>query len=346
VHTVFLSDDYDEVMNATVGMPSGSPTYKPGPLEREKIYYWRVDESDGFATYPGEIWAFTTPGAAGSLEPANGDVGVEHSPILTWIQAENATSHQVYFGTDQETVENATTASPEYKGNKALGSESYVPGKLDWDITCYWRVDAVYGGDTVKGLVWSFTTADFLAIDDFESYSDDDAAGLAIWQSWIDGFGVADNGAQVGYLLPPYAEQTNVHSGAQAMPLLYANETGVSNSETSLSLTAPRDWTAEGIGQLSLWFLGNSANATEPLYVAISNAAGAPAIVAHDNPNAAGRSVWMQWKIPLQAFADQGINLANVATIAIGVGSKAGVATSGGSGTIFIDDIALYQLEQ
>jgi len=33
LHTVFLGDDYDEVNNATVGIPSGPATYSPGPLE-------------------------------------------------------------------------------------------------------------------------------------------------------------------------------------------------------------------------------------------------------------------------------------------------------------------------
>ena len=342
LHTVFIGDDYDQIRSATAGMPSGTATYQPGPLEREKVYYWRVDEFDGLTTYAGDIWGFTTPGAAGSLQPANGAADVEHSTILTWTPAENADSHQVYFGMEKEAIKNATTASPEYKGSRALGSESYDPGKLDWDTSYYWRVDAVYGANTVKGLVWRFTTADFLVVDDFESYTDDDAAGQAIWQTWVDGFGIADNGAQVGYLVPPYAEQTIVHSGVQSMPLLYANEAGVTNSEASLSLTAPRDWTTEGVDELSLWFRGNSANAAEPLYVAVSNAAGAPAVIANDSADAAKAIAWTEWVIPLHAFADQGINLTNVAQIAIGLGSTGG-ASAGGSGTMFIDDIRLYR---
>jgi hypothetical protein len=343
LHTIFLGDDYDEISNATVGVPVGTASYNPDPLELEKVYYWRVDEFDGLATYKGDVWGFTTPGAAGAPQPANRAVDVQHTPILTWIPAENASSHQIYFGTDEDAVKNATTDSPEYIGSRALGSESYESGKLDWHTSYYWRVDAVYGANTVKGLVWSFTTADFLLIDDFESYTDDDAAGEAIWQHWIDGFGIADNGAQVGYLMPPYAEQTVVHGGAQSMPLLYVNEVGVTNSEAVLTLTAPRDWTAEGVGQLSLWIRGNVANAAEPLYVAVANGTGAPAVVAHDDANAAQKASWRQWIIPLQAFADQGVNLTNVDKIAIGLGSKSGMAVVGGSGTIFIDDIRLYR---
>jgi len=342
-HTVYLGTDYDEVENATAGPPAGgTATYNPGPLEQEKIYYWRVDEFDGSVKHKGNIWGFTTRGAAATLQPANGVVNVGHDQILTWTSATNANSHHLYFGMDREAVKNATTASPEYKGNKARGAESYNPGQLEWGESYYWRVDAVYGANTINGLVWSFTTADFLVVDDFESYTNDDTAGQVIWQTWVDGLGIADNGAQVGYLLPSYAEQTNVHSGAQSMPLLYTNEAGVRNSEASLALTVLRDWTTQAVGELSLWFMGSSGNAAEPLYVAISNAAGAPAIVANSDANAAKRSVWTEWVVPLQTFADQGINLTNVAMIAIGLGDKGGAAP-GGSGTMFIDDIRLYR---
>ncbi|MFC1637274.1 hypothetical protein ACFL5Z_20840 [Planctomycetota bacterium] len=214
---------------------------------------------------------------------------------------------------------------------------------LEADTTYYWRVDEVNAqGSTVKGPIWIFTTGAFLLVEDYEGYTDDDAAGQAIWQTWIDGFGVADNGAQVGYLLPPYAEQTIVHGGGQSMPLLYVNEAGVTNSEVALPLTALRDWTVAGVGELSLWFRGDSGNAVEPLYVAISNSTGSPAVMAYDDPSAAQVNNWTKWRILLQAFADQGINLTNVDKIAVGLGSKGGAA-AGGTGTIFIDDIRLYR---
>jgi len=275
LHTVYFGDDYDTVNNATVGVPRGTAFYSPGPLEREKVYYWRVDEFDAVATYKGDIWAFTTPGAVGNPQPANGAIDVGMATLLSWTAADNAASHQVYLGLDKGTVRTADTSSPEYKGSKALGAESYDPGLLLLGTTYYWRVDGVYNGNPVKGPVWSFTVGDYLLVDDFESYTDNDADGEAIWQHWIDGFGVAGNGSQVGNLLPPYAEQTIVHGGDQSMPLLYFNEAGVTNSEAALTLAAPRDWTEGGVTELSLWFYGNSANAAEPLYVAISNTAGA-----------------------------------------------------------------------
>jgi len=345
LHTVYFGDNYDDVNNATGGAPLGSATYNPGPLALETVYYWRVDEFDAAETHKGAIWSFTTPGAVGNPQPAYSATDVQLNAILSWTPADSAASHELYFGTDKNTVRNADTGVPEYKGSKALGAESHDPGLLDADATYYWRVDEVDGqGNTAKGPLWVFTTGAFLLIDDFESYTDDDPNNEAIWQTWIDGFGIADNGAQVGYLMPPYAEQNIVHGGFQSMPVLYANEAGVTNSEGALTLTASRDWTQASVAELSLWFRGDSGNVAEPLYAAVSNSAGAPAVAAHDDPSAATVRSWTLWRIPLQAFADQGINLSDVERIAIGLGTKAGVASSGGSGTVYFDDIRLYPL--
>jgi hypothetical protein len=343
LHTVYLGEDYDEVNNATAGVMSGTASYSPGSLESEKVYYWRVDEFDGIDTYKGDVWTFTTPGAVGNPQPADRAIDVTMVTILSWTPADNATSHELYFGMDKETVRNADTQSPEYKGGQTLGAESYDPGLLEAGATYYWRVDEVYAGNTIKGPIWSFTVSDYLVVEDFESYTDDDAAGQAIWQTWIDGFGIADNGAQVGYFMPPYAEQTIIHGGSQSMPLLYTNDAGVTNSETSMMLSATRDWTQANVAELSLWYRGSSGNAGEPLYVAISNSAGAPAVVACDDSDAATTRIWTQWRIPLQTFADQGINLSNVDQIAVGLGDKSGLTSAGGSGTMYIDDIRLYQ---
>ena len=129
------------------------------------------------------------------------------------------------------------------------------------------------------------------------------------------------------------------------MPLLYVNEAGVANSEASRTLAALHDWTTAGVEELSLWFRGSSSNAPEPLYAAIANSTGSPGIAAHDDPSAATAGTWRQWRIALQAFADQGIDVTNVDKIAIGLGTTSGMTGAGGSGTIYIDDIRLYRPE-
>jgi len=339
LHTVYFGDSFDDVSNATGGLPQGTATYDPSTLESEKVYYWRVDEFDAVATHKGDVWSFSTEGAVGNPNPANGATDVPMTAKLSWTSATNAVSHDLYLGTDKDAVRNATMASPEYKGNKASGSESYDPGKLAWQSDYYWRVDAVYNAGPVKGLVWNFTTADFLLVDDFESYNDidpPDPGSNRIFESWIDGFGTTDNGALVGNDLPPYAEQTIVHGGSQAMVYRYDNN--LKTSEAALTLVYPRDWTEEGVARLSLWFRGASANSAERMYVALNG----NAIAYHDYPAVTQKAGWTKWVIDLQAFADHGVNLANVNTISIGIGTK-GSPAAGGTGTMYFDDIRLIR---
>ena len=134
-----------------------------------------------------------------------------------------------------------------------------------------------------------------------------------------------------------YTEETIIHGGGKSMPLFYDNSVP-RYSEVEKTLSSRRDWTEEGVGVLSLWFHGDTANAAEPLYVALNGSA----VVFHDNPNAVLIDEWTEWTIDLQAFADQSVNLDNINTIAIGLGNKKN-PVAGGSGTIYIDDIRLYR---
>ncbi|MHC4703277.1 MAG: hypothetical protein ACYTFQ_22155, partial [Planctomycetota bacterium] len=339
LHTFYIGDNYDEVDSATGGAPSGTASFDPGPLESEKVYYWRVDEFDGMETHKGGIWAFTTPGAVGNPQPANGAADVQINTMLTWAAADSAASHELYFGADSDAVRNATTASPQYIGPRALGAESYDPGGLVWNTAYCWRVDEVYPDETVKGVIWSFTTAAFVLVDDFESYNDidpPDPASNRIFDKWVDGFGTTDNGALVGNDFPPYAEQTIVHGGAQSMP--YAYDNNLKTSGATLTLVWPRDWTEQGVTRLSLWFRGGSTNAAERMFVALND----NAVVYHDDPAVTQKTGWNEWVIDLQAFADQGVDLTNVNAVTIGFGTKNSPA-AGGQGTMYFDDIRLYR---
>ena len=298
------------------------------------------------------------PLRANRPKPGTGQSDVTHTAILKWSPGYKAARHEVYFGTDPQAVANANTSSPEYKGAKDLGSESYAPGELQWNTTYYWRVDEVndlVAGSPWVGYVWSFTTGDFLVVDDFEGY---DARNSQIWWAWKDGLGYAahDNepaypgngtGSAVGdEAMSSFTEERIVHGGSQSMPLVYDNNKQgliTKYSEAELTLTAPRDWTASGVGELSLWFRGETANSAEPLYVAVTGASGTAAVVYHDNPNATQAGTWQQWVIPLQRLANQGINLTNVDRIALGLGTR-GNTTIPGGGKMYFDDIRLYRL--
>jgi len=300
--------------------------------------------------------ALSPPLRAGLVTPTNQAVNVTQSPVLLWTAGDHAVEHDVYFGMDQASVAAADTATGNiYQGRQA--ETSFSPAKLEWDTTYYWRVDEVndlHPDSPWKGSVWSFTTANFLIVDDFEGY---DAYESQIWWAWKDGLGYAAHDDEAAYpgnstgsavgdeTTVSYTEETIRHSGSQSMPFFYNNnKQGFAKySEAEYALSANRDWTEGGVQELSLWFHGDPANAPERLYVAVSNSAGQPAVVYHDNPNATQTDSWQEWVIPLQAFADQGINLTNVDRIAIGLGTRGNQTAPGGSGKMLFDDIRLYR---
>jgi len=93
-------------------------------------------------------------------------------------------------------------------------------------------------------------------------------------------------------------------------------------------------------GQWQSQDIGIASNNPELMYVAVANSAGTPAVVYHDDPGAATTDTWTKWIIPLQKFADQGVNLTNVDSITIGFGDKNNLQ-AGGSGIVFFDDIGV-----
>jgi hypothetical protein len=332
LHTVCFSESFEEVDTATDGQSQGSATYTPGTLKMAKTYYWRVDEFDIAETHKGDIWSFTTEGAVSDPSPAKGAVDVTQTPTLTWTSGVFGATHEVYFGSDEVSLE--LTKS----GN--LGEESFEPGQLEWNTTYYWRIDEAnntHPDSTWTGPLWSFTTSNFLIIDDFEAYNDLDPAdpeSNRIFLAWVDGFDDPTNGSIVGYENPPFTEQTIVHSGNQSMPFTYDNIVGT--SQATLTLTDNRDWTVNGVTTLTIWFRGISNNSAETLYVAFNG----NARVNNDNPDAAKITSWTEWNIDLQAFADQGVNLSNVSSITLGL-----EAITGGTGMMYFDDIRLYPPE-
>ena len=341
LHTVYFGDNFDDVNNAAGGLSQGSATYSPGLLQLAKTYYWRVDEFDAKDTHKGDVWSLTTAGAVGSPSPANGAEDVTQTPVLTWVPGVFADSHEVYLGTNADAVKNADTSSSEYKGSGNLGSESYDAGQLEWNTIYYWRIDEANNANADSpwtGPLWSFTTANFLVVDDFESYNDineGESGSNRIYNAWVDGYDDPLNGSQVGHLDAPFYEETIVHGGNKSMPMNYNNAVG--KSEATLTLTSNRNWTENGVNTLTIWYRGEAANAAENLYVALNDSA----VVNHDNPDAALATSWTQWNIDLQAFVDQGVNLTNVTSITLGLGNRAN-PTAGGSGIMYFDDIRLY----
>jgi len=289
------------------------------------------------------------PLLAWNPSPVNGSVpNIKDATPLSWSPGDSAAQHDVYFGTDKDAVIDSDTSDTTgiYRGRQS--TVSYTPPEgVEWGGgPYYWRIDEYNTDGTIsKGRVWSFLVADYLTVDDFESYNDlnpDEPGSKRIFLTWIDGYEQPANGSQVGYLDPPFCEQTIVHSGRQSMPLFYNNSGPAYYSEATLPLTYPRDWTEEDVGVLTLWFYGDPANVAESMYVAVANATGPTAVVYHDNLDAVLIDAWTQWNIGLEEISSQGVVLTNVDSIAIGFGNRNNPQL-GGSGMVFIDDIRLYR---
>ncbi len=281
------------------------------------------------------------PLVAWSPKPANGsNPGINDAAVLSWSAGDSAAEHDVYFGTDVGVVKAADSSDTTgiYRGRQ--NGATFTPAEgVEWGGgPYYWRIDEVAADGTIaQGGTWVFTVADFLTVDDIESYNDlnpDETGSNRIFNTWIDGFGTATNGALVGYDQAPFTERSIVHGGAQSMPYIY--DTNLKISEATMTLVYPRDWTEQGVTKLSLWFRGQGANAPERMFVALNG----NAAVYYGEPAATQTSVWTEWVIDLTSFA--GVNLANVDTITIGFGTK-NAAAAGSSGTMYFDDIRLVR---
>ena len=193
-----------------------------------------------------EVRFFHVPVEARAPQPANDAEGVSVDSTLDWRPGRDAASHKVFFGNDKAAVTDGTATS------KTVTELGFAPGALDFGTTYYWKVDEV-GTATYPGALWSFTTQEYAAVDDFESYTDDE--GSRVYETWVDGW-TNGTGSVVGYLQAPFAETTVVHGGGQAMPFEYNNVKTPYYSEASRTFEATQDWTTNGADTLSLYFRG------------------------------------------------------------------------------------------
>jgi hypothetical protein len=244
---------------------------------------------------------------------------------LAWRAGREAAAHKVYLGTDKQavtagTAPAATATSPSYET------------AVDLSQTYYWKVVEVNDAKTPSSWdsdVWSFTTSDYVAVEDFESYTDDE--GNRIFETWGDGW-TNGTGSQVGNLQAPFAERTVIHGGRQSMPLFYDNTKAPRLSETQRTFQEPQDWSKHGITTLVVYFRGDATNHGAPLYVKIND----KKVLCNGGAPVTALPLWKQWNIDL---ASAGTNLKSVKSLTIGVGDGSG----SGKGVLYVDDILLYK---
>jgi len=294
-----------------------------------------------------EVRFFFIPVEASDPAPADGDSGVGLDTTLSWRSGREVASHEVYFSNDKAAVEDGTALVD------TVSEGNFDPGTLEYGQIYYWKVNEVNDAAAIpvrEGEVWEFSTVENFIVEDFESYS----AENPIWETWLDGlgFGAAGTpgfnpgngtGSAVGDdTTGSFTEETIVNSGGQSMPLFYDNsKAGAANySETERTFAQAQDWTTGGVSQLSLWFIGIATNAAEPLYIGLADSAGNSATLVHEDPAAAQADSFTLWPVDLADFADQGVNIASVEKLILGLGNPA-APIAGGAGTMYFDDIAV-----
>jgi len=291
---------------------------------------------------------------AWSPNPYSGQTNVPQDVILTWKPGDYAVSHDVYFGTNFDDVNEG--AGDTFKGNQALDANSYdPPGDLELGQTYYWRIDEVNDANDDspwKGRVWRFTVANYLVVDDMESY---DPSVNRIGDTWLDGW-VNWTGSEVSLGSLTDSPPSPVNGGDRSM--IYAYDNGGSYgleyySEIERTFDTPQDWTEADVKILTLYFYGdpnNDANATEQMYVGLEDSSGEGSYAEvkygyynDEDMNDIKDNDWQEWNIGLSDFT--GVTLEQVKKVYIGIGIRGNLnpdGTPGGLGTVYFDDIRLY----
>lgn len=237
---------------------------------------------------------------------------------------------------------NATTESEGiYVGRYAAETTTYDPGVLELNRTYYWRIDEATEGEwdnPWKGCVWSFTTVDHLVVtvvDDFEGYHDGLEGEPEVSMMWIDG---SANGTMGLVSLEP--ENGLVHDGCQAMLFTYWNFVEPWYGQTERLWQTPQNWTLNDADTLTLYIRGALENDPEPLYVAIEDGSGRIGVVIHPDAEAVLATEWQKWHVALADLQGQGVDVAAVKRMIIGVGDE-NDRQHKRIGTVYIDDISL-----
>ncbi|MHC4645956.1 MAG: LamG domain-containing protein [Planctomycetota bacterium] len=357
-----LAESDDVVDNTLIGIRSkpfkiggrtGGPMDFIGARMDEFMVYDRaLTAAEVFRQYysGGPVGAL---GQAWMPYPSDGATEVAREVVLGWKPGDYTVTRDVYLGTAWADVNDAdTTTVGIFRGNQEA-NEYDPPGELEFDTVYYWRVDEINEPNIWKGRVWSFRSANFLVVDDMESYSAIPSSGEEIYDTWDDGF-VNWTGSQLAL---EYGVDAIVRSGGQSMKLGYNNSVAYykyseidANSAGGQpgNLAIGKDWTSLDVKSFTLFFYGQASNdSTEQLYAALEDTPGHIVVVDYgvygEDLSDIAEEEWHEFNIDLEDVNQAGVDIKDVNKVRIGFGDRDN-PTVGGSGLVFFDDIRLYRL--
>jgi hypothetical protein len=181
----------DNILTVRIGGPRSSSARRQwrnyiGTLDEVAVFNHALTAGEAASLYrygPSPTPLATTPKPLENAEEVPRDV------VLKWEPGIYANKHDVYLGTVFDDVNQAGRA--DQRGILISQNQDGVtcdpPGLLDFGKTYYWRVDEfndLNPNSPWKGDVWSFTSANFIVVDDFESYTD--LAPNRIFDRWME----------------------------------------------------------------------------------------------------------------------------------------------------------------
>jgi hypothetical protein len=264
-----------------------------------------------------DVFSVSDGPAAVNPSPTDGAVDVPVDASLSWVEAAFATSRELWIG----------KPGAMEKVDPAPAGTTYTPDNLELGQTYEWRVDQVGPSGTVMGHTWTFTTAGYLIVDDFESYITD----ADLRSAWVDNI----EEAGVEYVLLSTGDN-------QAMRFEFQNQYEPYFTEVTRTFSSPQDLTAQSVKELSLSFVGEHQNMEQLMYLTLEDASGKSFRVEHPFAYACQSDSWRQWTIALVQFSDGGVDLTSVKklTIGLGDGTNSGQADKDRD-HIYIDQIVL-----
>jgi concanavalin A-like lectin/glucanase superfamily protein len=260
--------------------------------------------------------------------PVSGAIAVPTDTNLIWTPACDVSRQYLYVSEARFLVESADL-SVQYQVQPP-DANCFEPPELRLGATYYWRVDAAEASEPNQvsvGDVWSFTVADCLLVDGFEAY---DWSQHFLYQTWF-----TRSRGRVAM------ESDRIYrSCQQCMAFSYYYDT-VNYSETYRRFERPEDWTRSGAATLRLWLYGERNNATDgQMYITVGDGAGEQRVIFAGDPEILTQREWTEWRVALADFND--VNLASVESFAMGFCWPSAQSGQFGSGTVYVDDVALY----
>jgi hypothetical protein len=324
-HDVYFGADFNEVNDAIdtdpnvfmVTLPEEDVNYVYGEdLVSLTTYYWRIDETKGSTVTKGNVWRFTGADFEKAAHPVPQDNAVNVFPAeLTWTPGIYADTHNVYFSTDFNDV---NERDPNFMDN--VGTNVYPLTGLQFETTYYWRVDEVNSlGIPYPGDLWTFTITDHINIDDFDDY----LASYLLDDIWK-GYSYNETAAEIKLGTSIF------YGGTQSMEFGYRNEYSddlyYSEAEADIAdLEIGPDWTTGGAEAVVIHFYGllnNVADANNQMYFAVEDTDSNIAVITYPDVTALQEAEWHEWNISLQEFEDAGVDVTDIEKVYIGFGDR------------------------